>query len=204
MKNRLSALQLTSIISLALCFGITAGAAANYFLELVNMTAEIMVSLILGFVSFLGVLIPILITTTKEGKTTAKIKEDTSDVRPKVDNIEEGVKKANSVLVERVAPSLETTKETDRKVQELVEELHFQKWLKTNVPFPENKETIFAQINQLYEQLAAYKEENNRLNNEQLRWIERSNQLMIENAHLQKRLERYEPKAVTPPIEPDM
>ncbi len=201
MKNRWTVSQIFCIILSAMCVALIIDAVAQIFgLELTIMDY---VAIITAFAS----LAALFIKAYKDGVVISGIKEDTNDVRPKVDTIK-NVVESTQVATTNIAHSIDdtkaTTKETDRKVQELVNELYHQQQLRQSVHLPESKETFFAQIEQLYEQLAAYKAENTRLNNEQLRWIERNNQLMIENTRLQKRLERYEPKAVTPPIEPEM
>lgn len=89
------------------------------------------------------------------------VKADTSDVKPKIDNINKNTDKIRDEVVEKIIPSLTGFKEASAKINDIHKDMEYKQKLKNDVsPTLYDKDKFLTGIERLYEDNAKLVSEN--------------------------------------------
>lgn len=122
-----------------------------------------------------------IIQFKKDGNTIKDVKVDTTEIRPKVQEVSENVKDIKRDITYRILNHIEKLDGVD----ELVDELHFQQRLKQDISkelLPQDN--FVAELQRLYEKIATLEQEKSLAN-------EKVKQLQIVNIKLEQTLNNY-------------
>ena len=118
----------------------------------------------------------------RDGKTIDGISSDTSDMKSKMQRIDDNAGKSRDLLVESVNPALEKIKERNAKIDFIAGEMEYQKRMKSSLSeSASGRDSVLASISVVYE-------ENARLNEQYRRAQERIIHLSVENNQLQEKV----------------
>lgn len=114
--------------------------------------------IVIALIGVFGALCTGILTLFKDFKKSEDVRQDTGDMKPRVQRIEEDSKKTVSVLVENINPSIKKISEISGgnadDLRILVEELNYQKRLKNESSGDKGyqKDRTINHINQLFEE----------------------------------------------------
>lgn len=129
-----------------------------------------------------------LIKSFKDGAVTRGIKEDTTEMKPKVDDIKTAVSTTNTILLSTVNPAMQNMNEQTKKIDVVVNSMARFEGLvqgsKTNALRPDE---LLAQMKAVYDERQELLLENQALKEE-------NNRLREENRELEQELRELEPE----------
>ena len=148
------------------------------------MSAEY-IALTVAILSVAGTLLAQLFQFKKDSNTIGKVKEDTIEIKPNVLSIKKDTEKLSVQVGEQMIPSLNSLSESKDGVKELVEELRYQKRLKSETtPYVQNMDLFISGIQNVYETNAKLVSE---LREERLK----NHTLLLKNTELEQELRYY-------------
>lgn len=129
-----------------------------------------------------------LIKSFKDGAVTRAIKDDTTEMKPKVDDIKTAVGTTNTILLDAVKPTLQNMNEQTKKIDTVVNSMARFEGLvqgsKTNALRPDE---MLAQMKAVYDERYELLMENQALKEE-------NDRLREENRELKQKLRDLEPE----------
>lgn len=116
------------------------------------------VAIVIALLSIAGGIWIQILQFKKDSGKIADVKSDTSEIKPKTANIDDNVKKIRDDVIEIIKPNIVNIAKSSDGINVLVNELEFQKRLKsefsTNI---ENKDYFISGLEKLYEENAELK-----------------------------------------------
>ncbi len=132
-----------------------------------------------------------LVKSFKDGAVTRATKEDTADMKPKVDDIKTAVSTTNAILQDAVKPTIQNMNEQTRKIDTVVNTMaHFEGLVQGSRSNALRPDELLAQMRAVYDERHELILENQELKKE----IER---LKYKNLELEQRIDELEPE---PPV----
>ena len=144
------------------------------------------IAILVAIIGVIGTLVVAYLQLRRDGNTINSIGSDTTNMKPRVENIEKNVEKTKDALIESVKPSLKDIVERNEKIDEIYKEIEYHQRLKQE--FSENafgRDNLLAGINTIYA-------ENARLNQLHHADQEQIIRLINENGKLKEKIENLE------------
>ena len=144
------------------------------------------IAILVAIIGVIGTLIVTFLQLKRDGETINSIGSNTTDMKPRVENIEKDVEKAKDTLIESVKPSLKDISDRNEKIDQIYKEIEYHKRLQQELS--ENAlghDSLLAGINAVYA-------ENARLNQSYRVAKETIIRLTNENSKLKKRVDYLE------------
>lgn len=154
--------------------------------------------IIVGLIAVAGSLIGLIIQFKKDSNTIGTVKSDTSEIKPKIANIDENTRKSRDILIEDVKPSIDKLYDQQTnfeknlsKIDYVVKEFEYQDRLKKEYSSGFNKDILTTGIDAVYERNAMLE---NQLREKKIEISELTNKVRLLNAEkqsLEQQLEEY-------------
>lgn len=154
--------------------------------------------IIVGLIAVAGSLIGLIIQFKKDSNTIGTVKSDTSEIKPKIANIDENSRKSRDILIEDVKPSIDKLYDQQTnfeknlsKIDYVVKEFEYQDRLKKEYSSGFNKDILTTGIDAVYERNAMLE---NQLREKKIEISELINKVRLLNAEkqsLEQQLEEY-------------
>lgn len=157
-------------------------------------------AIIAAVIMVVGSIVALLIQTRKEGEKVKEIKDDTEEIKPKVDRTDENVKEMKKDLDKTILPRMKSLTATGKSISSsvgaLLEESNYRKRLQQDMTI-KNYDEMTAGLAKIYEENARLASRNSDL-------VIENSVLKQENAHLKQTIRQFEQKQEPEPPSPKM
>jgi hypothetical protein len=125
----------------------------------VGMTNGSAIAIVVALISVAGTLLGLLLQFKKDSNRIGEVKSDTSEIKPKVDNISVYTKETNDLLSRTIAPEVGKLGTLQTDVSAILEDVNYKKRVQAEYKGSLNRDAIVTGIETIYADNASFRDQ---------------------------------------------